>query len=125
MAYFNRVLTGFPFAKEMKLFGFATYFLKRFRSLQQDVFKGKLDLRRSELSWNIGAQLFAVVLIFGTLALVAHWMVGGLLSIGTVVLFFFAFQRGYSVLNDLFRSMANLLEDTIFMNDIREFVEVD
>jgi ATP-binding cassette subfamily B protein len=125
MAYFNRVLTGFPFAKEMKLFGFAAYFLKRFRSLQQDVFKGKLDLRRSELSWNIGAQLFAVVLIFGTLALVAHWMVGGLLSIGTVVLFFFAFQRGYSVLNDLFRSMANLLEDTIFMNDLRVFVEVD
>jgi len=124
MYYFNRVLTGFPFAKEMKLFGFAGYFLKRFRGLQSELFKGRLQLRRSEMIQNILAQSFAVVLIFSTLALVSHWMVAGLLSIGTVVMFFFAFQRGYSVLSDLLKSMANLLEDTIFMNDFKSFVEL-
>lgn len=123
MYYFNRVLTGFPFAKEMKLFGFARFFLKRFRGLQENIFSDKLKLRRSEVLLNIVAQTFAVTLIFGTLAMVAVQTLNGLFTIGTVVMFFFAFQRGYSVLNDLFKSMANLLEDTIFMNDFREFVE--
>jgi ATP-binding cassette subfamily B protein len=63
------------------------------------------------------------MLIFATLAFVAFQTLSGLFTIGTVVLFFFAFQRGYSVLNDLFRSMASLLEDTIFMNDFRHFLE--
>jgi len=123
MYYFNRVLTGFPFAKEMKLFGFARFFLKRFRGLQENLFSDKLKLRRSEVIQNTVAQTFAVMLIFGTLALVAFQTLSGLFTIGTVVMFFFAFQRGYSVLNDLFKSMANLMEDTIFMNDFREFVE--
>jgi len=123
MYYFNRVLTGHSFAKEMKLFGFARYFLKRFRGFQDILFKDRLTLRRSEVMQNLLAQTFAVVLVFATLALVAFQSLSGLFTIGTVVLFFFAFQRGYSVLNDLFRSMAGLLEDTIFMNDFREFVE--
>ena len=123
MYYFNRVLTGFPFAKEMKLFGFAGYFLKRFRGLQDNIFNDKLKIRRKEVIQNILSQTFAVVLIFSTLAFVAFQTLIGMFTIGTVVLFFFAFQRGYSVLNDLFRSMANLLEDTIFMNDFRNFLE--
>lgn len=123
MFYFNRVLTGFSFAKEMKLFGFAGYFLKRFRALQDNIFHDKLKLRRKEVIQNLSAQTFAVMLIFATLAFVAFQTLAGLFTIGTVVLFFFAFQRGYSVLNDLFRSMASLLEDTIFMNDFRHFLE--
>lgn len=118
MYYFNRVLTSYPFAKEMKLFGFARFFVKRFRGLQDEIFKGRMHLRGSEVRQNIAAQTFAVLIIFITLGLVAHWMVAGMLSIGTVVMFFFAFQRGYSVLNDLFKSMASLQEDSIFLNDL-------
>jgi ATP-binding cassette subfamily B protein len=123
MFYFNRVLTGFPFAKEMKLFGFSGYFLKRFRKLQDNIFNDKLKIRRKEVIRNIFSQTFAVTLIFATLAFVAFQTLRGVFTIGTVVLFFFAFQRGYTVLNELFRSMANLLEDTIFMNDFRHFLE--
>jgi ATP-binding cassette subfamily B protein len=125
MYYFNRVLTGYPFAKEIRLFGFARFFVRHFKSLQASVFEERLKLRRNEMVQNMVAQVFAVFLIFSTLALVAHWMVAGLLSIGTVVMFFFAFQRGYAVLNDLFKSMASLLEDTIFMNDLLLMIHKD
>ena len=123
MYYFNRVLTGLSFAKEMKLFGFSRYFVKRFREIQSTLFKDKLKLRRSEVITTMFTQLFAVVLVFFTLAMVSWQTLNGMFSIGTVVLFFFAFQRGYSVLNDLFRSIANLVEDTLYMNDFREFSE--
>ena len=125
MYYFNRILTGFPFAKELRLYGFATWFLKQFGGLQDLLFKQKIDLRRSELRWNIITQLFSVMLIFVALFLVTYLMVQGSISIGTVVLFFFAFQRGYSVLNDLFRSMSRVIEDNIFLNDFVDFLHID
>ena len=124
MYYFNRVLTGFPFAKEMKLFGFSQFFLKRFSSAQQLLFDQKLELRRSELWLNISAQLFAIVLIFVSLVYVSYLKVSGVISIGTVVLFFFAFQRGYTVLNEFFRSITQILEDNIFLNDFIEFLHL-
>ncbi len=125
MYYFNRILTGSPFAKELRLYGFSSWFLNQFGNLQDMLFKQKIDLRKSELRWNIITQLFSVLLIFVALFMVTYLMVQGSISIGTVVLFFFAFQRGYSVLNDLFRSMSRVLEDNIFLNDFVDFLNTD
>lgn len=124
MYYFNRILTGFPFAKELRLYGFASFFLNQFGRLQDFLFGEKIALRRSELRWNMITQLFSVVLIFFSLFFVTYLMVQGAISIGTVVLFFFAFQRGYSVLNDLFRSLSRVLEDNIFLNDFIDFLNL-
>ena len=66
MYYFNRILTGFPFAKELKLFGFNFYFLKHFFGLQDQLFAEKLALTKSEMRWNTLSQLYAVILIFAT-----------------------------------------------------------
>ena len=40
------------------------------------------------------------------------------------VLFFFAFQRSYSVLNDFFRSFTQIIEDNTFLKDFIEFLEL-
>ncbi|HEY6915658.1 MAG TPA: ABC transporter ATP-binding protein, partial [Paludibacter sp.] len=124
MYYYNRVLTGFPFAKEMKLFGFFDFFKQRFNHVQENLFEQKITLRKSELWLNIFAQIFAVVLIFISLGFVSFLKLNGEISIGTVVLFFFAFQRGYSVLNELFRSMTQILEDNTFLNDFTDFLNM-
>lgn len=124
MYYFNRILTGFPFAKELRLYGFASFFLNQFGRLHDFLYTEKIALRRSELRWNMIAQVFSVLLIFFSLFLVTYLMVQGTISIGTVVLFFFAFQRGYSVLNDLFKSVSRVLEDNIFLNDFVDFLNL-
>ena len=124
MYYFNRILTGFPFAKELKLFGFIFYFLKHFFGLQDQLFAEKLALTKSEMRWNTLSQLYAVILIFATLAFISLLKMQGNISIGTVVLFFFAFQRSYSVLNDFFRSFTQIIEDNTFLKDFIEFLEL-
>lgn len=122
MFYFNRILTGFPFAKELKLFRFADYFLLKFRNAQNYVFEGRLKLRRSEVKSNILSQTFSIILIFLSLTLVTMLMIQGSISLGTVVLFLLAFQRGYAVLNDLFRSMTRIVEDNMYLNDFVDFL---
>ena len=124
MYYYNRILTGFPFAKELKLFNFAGFFLHRFTSTQDRLFEQKITLSKSELRLEIFAQLFAIVLIFISLGYVSYLKINGEITIGTVVLFFFAFQRGYSVLNDLFRSMTQIMEDNTFLNDFIAFLNL-
>jgi ATP-binding cassette subfamily B protein len=123
MYYFNRILTGFPFAKEMKLFGFSDFFKKRFTRAQNTLFEEKINLRKSEIKQGVFAQIFAVTLIFLSLGIVSYLNMNGEISIGTVVLFFFAFQRGYSVLNDFSRSVTRILEDNTFLKDFTDFME--
>ena len=124
MHYYSRVLTGFPFAKEMRLFGFTTFFLNRFSNVQNKLFAEKISLRKSELWTGIFTQVFAVVLIFISLAYVSYLKYTGVITIGTVVLFFFAFQRGYGVLNELFTSFTQILEDNTFLNDFTAFLNL-
>lgn len=125
MYYFNRVLTGFPFAKELKLFHFSSFFSSRFNNLQKKIFSDRIQLRKSEVKWNIASHIFTVLLIFVSLAYISFLKIHGEITIGAVVLFFFAFQRGYSVLSDLFKSGTQLLEDTSYLEDVRKFFEIE
>ncbi len=118
MYYYNRVLTAFPFAKEMRLFDFSNFFRRRFKNVQERIFDEKLKLHKSQLKFGIMSQIFAVSMIFISLAFISYLKYTGYVSTGTVVLFFFAFQRGYSVLNDLFSSITQFVEDNNFLNDL-------
>jgi len=124
MYYYNRILTGFPFAKELKLFGFADFFLRRFSVTQNTLFEQKIKLSKSELRLGILAQLFAIAMIFISLGYVSFLKINGEISIGTIVLFFFAFQRGYSVLNEFFLSITKIMEDNTFLNDLISFLNM-
>lgn len=121
--YYNRVLTGYPFAKELRLFGFARYFLNLFNRKQDEIFAEKLELTRKDTRRTILAQTFGVILIFTSLGIVSYLTMSGFMTIGTVVLFFFAFQRGYGILNEFFRSVTGLVEDNTYLNDLMNFLE--
>lgn len=125
MYYFNRVLTAFPFAKEMKLFGFASFFKNKFNVEQNNVFDANLKHKKAELMANVATQLFAVLLIFAALILVMQLFFDAKISLGTVVLFFFAFQRAYGVVSDLFSSLARLVSDQTFLKDFNWFMQID
>ena len=123
MYYFSRILTGEAFAKELRLFGFANRFADRFETMEEALYAERNTLLRSETKADLVTQLFAVVLIFTSLVLIVSLMFSGHLSIGSVVLFFFVFQRGYSVLGDTFRSVTRLAEDNVFLNDFIRFLD--
>ncbi|MFA7043039.1 MAG: signal peptidase I [Bacteroidales bacterium] len=122
MGYYNRILTGFPFAKELRLFGYSGIFHNRFLSIEEKLEKDKKSLQQSELKANVFAQLFTVFLIFASLAYLVYLKMTGAITIGSVVLFFFVFQRGFSVFMDLFQSLAKLVEDNTFLNDFMDFL---
>jgi ATP-binding cassette, subfamily B, bacterial len=122
--YFNRILTSISFAKEIRLFGLGDYFSKKYLSLQEYIHSNKNILLRKRLILDIIAQSFAVILIFLSFAYVTNLAVKGILSMGTVVLFFMVFQRGFVVFKDMFQSLAGLYEDNVFLGDFFDFLNL-
>lgn len=122
--YYNRILTGIPFAKEIRLFGLGNFFNTRFSAIQGELHGKKNIILRKRLWLDILAQTFTVLLIFLSFAWVINLAVQGTLSAGTVVLFFLVFQRGLMVLKDLFQSLAGLFEDNVFLNDFFDFLNL-
>ena len=123
-SYYNHILTGIPFARELRLFGFSAVFLNRFDLLEEKLHNERQQLQRSEMFADIFAQIFAVFLVFSSLISVVYLMAAGKISIGVVVMFFFVFQRGYSVINEAFHSMTELIEDSTFLNDFIDFINL-
>jgi ATP-binding cassette subfamily B protein len=122
--YYNRILTSLAFAKEIRLFGIGKFFTERFHNIQTNLHKQKKALLRKRAIADIFAQTFAVIFIFFSFGYITRLAVNGAISIGTVVLFFFIFQRGYSILKDLFQSIAGLYEDNVFLSDFFDFLRL-
>ncbi len=122
--YYNRVLTAFTFAKEMRLFNFSNYFIRRFNQKQDELFAEKLALTKFETRNSILTQVIGVLIVFTAIGIVAYLSMVGAMSIGTVVLFFFAFRLGYRVINEFFRSTAGLIEDNTFLEDYFSFLQL-
>lgn len=124
LAYYNSILSSSRFAKELKLFDCCGYFMRHFSVLQDSIVKQKLTLRYKEMILTMLAHSFAITFLFIFLVLLINQYLRGLLTPGTIVISLFALQRGYSVVNELFRSLAGLIEDILYMNNFRRFVEI-
>ena len=124
MFYFNRVLTALPFAKELRLFHFSDFFRKNFQIRQEKLHFERISIRRSEILQNIGSHLFTVVLIFVTLGWLSYLKMDGTITLGAVVLFLFSFQRGFTVLSDLLKSVTQILEDSSYLDEIMDFFAI-
>jgi len=122
MSYYNQILTGRPFAKDIRLFGFGSSFLGRFLAIKDSLNREKKDLERREFQQDLYAQLFAIILIFISLTFLVYLKTAGIISIGSVVLFFFVFQQGFSVFMELSRTLTDLLEDNLFLTDFISFL---
>jgi ATP-binding cassette subfamily B protein len=122
--YYNRILTGMPFAKELRLFASFDLFSSLFRTLQTSLNNDKNNILRKQVQAEIFSQSLAIMLLFVSFGFVAMLALKGTVTIGTLVLFFLVFQRGFVILKELFQSLASLYEDSIFFEDFVSFLQL-
>lgn len=124
MNYYSRILTGLPFAKELRLFNLKDFFTGRFNNIQEELYQEKNSLNKHQAISEILAQCFAITMIFVSFGYVAYLSINGAVKIGTVVMFFLVIQRGFSVMKDFFQSVAGLFNDNVYFNDFFEFINL-
>jgi ATP-binding cassette subfamily B protein len=123
-AYFNWLLTGERPSRELRLFGTGNYFISLFRKSFSKQKEEEISIiRKRTLIESVSDTVKALALLF-ILLFVAGRTIGGDLTLGQMAMFILAFRQGMSYIKDLFGSLAGLYEDSLFIGDTFEFLNL-
>jgi ATP-binding cassette, subfamily B, bacterial len=122
--YFNSMLTGSGYAKEIRLFDLGPLFMERFRDLRKKLRKGRLKITARRSVAELVAQTGTNLAIYGSYAFIAYRAVQGSITLGDLVMYYQAFQRGEGSLQMMLSSLAGLYEDNLFLSNLYEFLDL-
>lgn len=123
--YYNWILTGSDYARELRLFHLGDLFLSRFKELRGQLREGRLALSRKRSTSDFLVQALAALAVFGTLGFAAYQTVAGTVSLGSLVVYYLGFQSGLTYLQAILRSLTGLYEDNLFLNHFYQFLNMD
>ena len=122
--YFNWMLTSDIFAKELRIFGLGPLLIDRFRNLRKRLRKERLEIAAKRSLADLAAQGGASLAVYGSFAFIAYRTVQGSITLGDMVMYFGAFQRGLASLGQVLGSLASLYEDNLFLSNLYEFLDL-
>ncbi len=122
--YFNWMLTSVQYAKEIRLFNLGALFQERFRNLRTSIRKEKISLARQSFIAEWAIQVSATFAVFGACGFIAHQTLRGVVTLGSLVMYFQAFQRGQGLLREMFSSLVSLYGNSLFLSNLYEFLDL-
>jgi ATP-binding cassette subfamily B protein len=122
--YFNWMLTQDWHAKEVRLFDLGRLFTGQFRDLRKQLHKESLRIATRRSIAELITQTGATLAIFGLYVYVAYMTVQGRITIGGLVMYHQAFQRGQEFLRQVLDGLASLYEDNLFLSNFFEFLDL-
>ena len=120
--YFHWMLTSDAHAKEFRLFNLGRYFIDRFKAIRAMLKKEKLYFEKRRAFGDFIAQASSTVAVFGAFVYIALKTARGDITLGDMVMYFQAFQRGLTFLKTLLESGAQMYEDNLFLSHLYEFL---
>lgn len=123
-SYFHWLLIGDRHAKEIRLFNLGRQFINRFVKLRGKIRSEKLSISKKRSIADLGTQVIAVTAAFGSYAFFAYSALQGVITLGDLVMYHQAFQRGQGFLRDLLGGFAGLYEDNLFLSNLYEFLDL-
>ncbi len=120
--YFNQVLTLADHAKEMRLFNLASLFMGRFLEVRKKLRAEQLGIAKRRSVAELVAQGSGTLAIFGSLLFIAYRTVQGMITLGDLVMYFQAFQRGQIYLRQMLRALADLYGNNLFLSAFLDFL---
>jgi ATP-binding cassette subfamily B protein len=124
-AYFNWLLTGDRPSREIRLFGLGNYFIGLFKTSFIKQKEEELNILRKRTMIELVSNLFKASALLLSLLFIARQTIDGSLSLGQMAMFLLAFRQGMIYIRDLFSSMAGLYEDSLFIEDTFEFLNLE
>jgi len=123
-AYINWILTGDNHAKEIRLFDLGDLFIKRFGDVRRKLRRERFEITRKRSTAELAAQTGGLVAVFCSFGFIVYRTVQGVITLGDMVMYYQAFQRGLGYLRDVLRGLADLYEDNLFLYNLYEFLDL-
>jgi ATP-binding cassette subfamily B protein len=122
--YLNGMLTGGSHAKEIRLYNLGPLLMRRFRDLRRKLRKERLRITGRRSVAELAAQTCATAAIYGSLAFIAYRTMQGTNTLGDMIMYFMAFQRGQGFLQGMLGGLAGIYEDNLFLSNMHEFLDL-
>jgi ATP-binding cassette subfamily B protein len=122
--YMDMTMMGEWFAKELRLFGLGNFFSKRSEELRKKLREERMSLAKRRATREAVTHIFTTGAIYGSLAVVALRTARGVLSIGSLVMYYQALQRGHAAMQEFLSGLTNLYENNLFLQNLSEFLEL-
>jgi len=123
-SYLNWLLTSEIHAKEVRLFDLGKLFVGRFRDLRRLLRREKIGFAFKQALSEFVTQTGATIAIFASFGYIAYRTLQGAMTLGDLVMYYQAFQRGQGYLRELLSGLAGLYEDNLFLTNFYEFLDL-
>jgi ATP-binding cassette subfamily B protein len=122
--YLNGLLTGERHAKEIRLFALGPLLMQRSRELRRQLRQEKTGIAFKRTFGELAAQSIATFAVYGAFAFIALRTLQGAMSVGDLVMYYQAFQRGQGYLREMLNGLAGLFEDNLFLSNFYQFLDL-
>ncbi|MDJ1183922.1 ABC transporter ATP-binding protein [Roseofilum casamattae] len=122
--YYNYLITQSPHAKEIRLFNLGKLFQRRFDFLRKQIRQERLSLFARRSFAETCTQSSATIAVFVALGLIAARVLANTITIGSLVMYYQAFQRGQTLLRESLSHLANLYENSLFLSNFYQFLSL-
>jgi ATP-binding cassette subfamily B protein len=122
--YLNGLLTGESHAKEIRLFELGPLLMRRSRELRRQLRQEKTGIAFKRALGELAAQSGATLAVYGAFAFIAYRTLQGARTVGDLVMYYQAFQRGQGYLREMLSGLAGLLEDNLFLSNFYHFLDL-
>jgi ATP-binding cassette, subfamily B, bacterial len=123
--YYNWMLTGTHHAKENRLYNIGHVLRTRAAELRRGLSQRKLWFAIHRATGELLTQSTGALVLFGAFGVLAYRAGTGAISIGSLVMFYQAFQRGLGYFQEFLSAFAGLYENNLFVRNIYAFLDMD
>jgi ATP-binding cassette subfamily B protein len=123
-AYFNWLLTGDRPSRELRLFGLGKYFMSLFNRSFLKTKEEEIRIVRRRTLIELLSDLFKAAAVFITLMFIGRETILGKITLGQMAMFLLAFRQGMVYIRELLGSIGGLYEDSLFIGDTFEFLNL-
>ena len=122
--YFNWIMTRDTYAKELRLFKLGDIFKSRFNNLIKQLRLQRMNIIKQRSKIETLTHIFIILALFGSYSIIGYKTITGCITIGSLVMYFRAFQFGQDFLRNIMNCIANLFEDNLFLANLFEFIDL-
>lgn len=123
--YYSWLLTTELHAKEVRTFELGEHFCRQFQEIRARLRRDRARMATGRTKAEAQAQVVSLVPLVAVLMLIGFQAVNGLLTVGTMVMFYQAFMRGQAGVRDLADGIAHLYDDGLFLTCLDELLALE
>lgn len=123
MNYLVWVASSSQTAKEVKLFGLSDHLIDRYTRVAQRLYEANQDLEKGRAMVGGGLSAISTVTYYGTFLFLIGRTLSGALSLGDLTFATGSFQRSRDLTASIFTSLAQIYEQSLFLNDLFSFID--